>query len=147
MAHAPQGSPIVEPMMTDAADVACHPTRAEFVVLGRSGLLQRWDSVRHEVVASRTFSKAPGQKVVYARDGSFMLAGFEAGHLHILNTEDLTDVHIARNTPANLTHIAAAATGLHVACADEAHNVLLYAYLPYKHIMRWEFVGELGARQ
>jgi hypothetical protein len=66
----------------------------------------------------------------------------QGGYIYILNTSDLTDIHVARNTPAGVTQLAAAATGRHVALADDHNQVLLYAYLPYKHIMRWEFVGE-----
>ena len=36
-----KGIPILDPMLTEIADVATHPTQAEFAVLGRSGLLQR----------------------------------------------------------------------------------------------------------
>ena len=36
-----KGTPILDPMLTEIADVATHPTQAEFAVLGRSGLLQR----------------------------------------------------------------------------------------------------------
>lgn len=136
---------MVSPLITDVVDVACHPTRAEFAVLGRSGVLQRWDSVRHQCVGTRTFTKAPGTRVQYSRDGSFMIAGFEGGHLVLMNTTDLSDVHLARNTPANITALATAATGIHVAVADEANHVLLYAHLPYKHIMRWEYVGKAKA--
>ena len=76
-----QGTPVMEPMLTDACDVACHPTQPELAVLGRSGLLQQWDMVHHVCVASRQFTKAEGSKVVYARDGSFMVrsAGDERG--------------------------------------------------------------------
>lgn len=140
-----QGSEVVSPLITDVSDVAAHPTRAEFSVLGRSGTLQRWDGVRHECVAQRSFTKAPGTKLVYSRDGAFMVAGFEGGHLSFVSTADLSDVHVARNTPAHITRVATAATGVHVAAADAAHHVLLYAHLPYKHIMRWEFVGKAHA--
>jgi len=74
-----------------------------------------------------------------------MVAGFEGGHLVLMATHDLSDVHLARNTPASIALVATAATGIHVAVADEAHHVLLYAHLPYKHIMRWEYIGKAKA--
>ena len=44
-----------------------------------------------------------GACVTYSRDGSFMVAGFEAGYLNIVGTEDLADMHVARNTSASIT--------------------------------------------
>ncbi len=136
-----KGSLVVEPMLTDVASTACHPTQAELVVLGRSGQLQRWDMLRHTLLAQRSFNKAPGAQVAYSRDGSFLVAALESGYVYILNATDLSDVLMARNTPHTITAVATATTGRHVALADQANQVLLYAFLPYKHIMRWEFVG------
>lgn len=70
-----QGTPVLESMITDTRDIACHPTQPELAVLGHSGVLQRWDMVRHVSLASRKFTKAGGAKVVYARDGSFVVRG------------------------------------------------------------------------
>jgi hypothetical protein len=133
-------------MLTDVVCVACHPTKAEFAVLGRCGTLQRWDAARHLLLTSRAFTKSPGAHAAYSRDGSFLAVAFDAGYVHVLNTDDLQDVHATRNTPHNVLRVATSATGRHLALADAANQVLLYAHLPYKHIMRWEFVGEWPGR-
>ena len=52
-----QGTLVLENMMRDGMDGVAHPTRAEFAVLGRSGLLQRWDMVTHRCMAARNFDK------------------------------------------------------------------------------------------
>lgn len=76
-------------MLTDVVDVSCHPTRAEMVVLGKGAVLQRWDMVTHTCLASRTFAKQAGTKVVYARDGSYIVMGCENGYVFIVNADDL----------------------------------------------------------
>lgn len=50
-------------------------------------------------------------------------------------------MHTARNTTAAIVRVATSMTGGVVAVADASFQVLMYAYLPYKHIKRWEFVG------
>lgn len=55
----------------------------------------------------------------------------------------LQDIHVARNTHGNITKLTTSTTGHHVAAADDHNQVMLYGYLPYKHIMRWESIGEL----
>lgn len=137
-----RGMHILDGMITDTASVHCHPAQPEFAAWGRDGTLQRWDMISRSCLAVRSFPKAAGAKVAYSRDGSFLVVGMQTGHLHILNVQDLSDVHGARNTPHVITHLATATTGRHVAVADSEHQVLLYAYMPYKHIMRWEFVGK-----
>lgn len=141
-----RGAPILDSLIADVVDIAAHPARAEFSVLGRGGTLQRWDSVAHLVLGSRTFERMAGSCLCYSRDGSFMVVGFESGHLNIISTESsFEDVHTARNTPAALTRVAASSTGQHIAAADDNNQVLLYAYLPYKgqaSVMRWEFLGK-----
>ncbi len=57
-----KGTVILDPMLTGIADVAAHPTRAEFAVLSTSGLLQCWDMVTHTCVAARAFPKMAGSK-------------------------------------------------------------------------------------
>jgi hypothetical protein len=73
-----RGTPVLQPVINDTVSVAAHPTAAEFAVLGTGGTLQRWDMVRHECVASRQFTKTAGAMLAYARDGSFLVAGFQA---------------------------------------------------------------------
>lgn len=58
-------------------------------MLGRSGTLQRWDATSHAVAASRTWTKHGATCCAYSRDGAFMIVGFEAGHLSIIDTETL----------------------------------------------------------
>lgn len=72
-----RGTGVVQPVISDTVSVACHPTAAEFAVLGAGGILQRWDMVRHECTAARQFNKTAGAKLAYARDGSFLVAGFQ----------------------------------------------------------------------
>lgn len=72
-----------------------------------------------------------------------MLAvGFEGGFLNLVATDTLDDLHVARNTPSNITMISFSSPGEQVAVADASHHVLLYACLPYKHTTRWEYVGK-----
>ena len=136
-----RGIPIVEPIATGIADVAAHPTRAEFAVLASSGVLQRWDLVTHACLASRTFPKLSGAKIAYSRDGAFIVAGFGEGSTSILDTDTLGDIHSARNTSAAVTMMACSTSGDQVAVADAAHHVILYACLPHKETRRWEFIG------
>mmetsp|Transcript_12567 Transcript_12567/g.27123 ORF Transcript_12567/g.27123 Transcript_12567/m.27123 type:complete len:896 (+) Transcript_12567:296-2983(+) len=140
-----KGTLVLEPMITDVVHVVAHPTCAEFAIVGSGGTLQRWDMVSHACVASRTFPKQTPTKIAYSRDGAFMVVGFEGGYINIVNTADLQDLHTARNTPAKITAVACSTTGEQVALADETHQVLLYAYMPYKHIMRWEYIGKSQA--
>ncbi|KAL6765212.1 WD40-repeat-containing domain protein [Haematococcus lacustris] len=137
-----KGHLIVEPVITDVTCVACHPSQPELAILGRSGVLQRWDMVTHTCSASRTFPKAQGMQLAYARDASFLAVGLQGGFLYLVHPDDLADIHIARNTQAAVTRLATAVTGQLVALADDLHQVLLYAHLPYKQTMRWEFVGK-----
>ncbi len=137
-----QGTNILEPMLTDVVSMCCHPTQPELMVLGRGGMLQRWDLIKHECITSRKLVRAAGSRVAYSRDGSFVVVGLDMGFVKILSTEDLSDIFVTRNTPNAIVQLAAATTGRHVACADDQNQVLLYAFLPYKHIMRWEFVGK-----
>ncbi|KAF5841782.1 WD40-repeat-containing domain protein [Dunaliella salina] len=141
-----KGVSVLDPMLADVVGVVCHPHQAELCVLGHCGSLQRWDMVDHICVARRSFTfKNPGEganTVCYSRDGSLLVVGLDAGYVYIMNTADLTDVHAARNTTAAILMISMAVTGGVVAVADSNHQVLLYAYLPYKHIKRWEFVGK-----
>ena len=97
--------------------------------------------VKHSCLASRTFPKLAGAKVAYSRDGAFIVAGFDGGHIHIISTESLEDIHSARNTAATVTMLSCSTSGDQVAVADSAHHVLLYACLPHKHTRRWEFIG------
>ena len=136
-----RGTPVLDPMLTGIADIAAHPTRAEFAVLSTSGLLQRWDMVTHACLAMREFPKMAGSKVTYSRDGAFMVAAFDGGFVNVIGTDSLEDIHAARNTSASLTMLACSTSGDQVAVADAAHHVLLYACLPYKHTQRWEFIG------
>jgi hypothetical protein len=53
---------VVEALLSGIADIAAHPTRAEFAVLGTSGVLERWDMVTHACLASRSFPKMVGSK-------------------------------------------------------------------------------------
>lgn len=46
-----------------------------------------------------------------------------SGFLKIVNTADLTDVHVARNTAHNILCLATASTCRHVAVADAANQV------------------------
>ncbi|GFR40429.1 hypothetical protein Agub_g1003 [Astrephomene gubernaculifera] len=137
-----RGTAVLDSLLADVVDIAAHPTRAEFSVLGRGGGLQRWDSIAHCLLNSRSFDAHHGGSCLcYSRDGALLAVGFGAGHLHILDADDFTDSHVMRNTTAGLTRIAVSSTGHHIAAADEQHQLLLYAYLPYKHTMRWEFLG------
>lgn len=52
------------------------------------------------------------------------------------------DVHATRNTSATITRVASSTTSTHIAVADSHHQVLLYAHLPYRNTMRWEYVGK-----
>lgn len=100
-------------------------------------------------MARRTFAfKNPGEganALCYSRDGALLVVGLDAGYVHILEAQDLSDVHSARNTTAAILKMSMCVTGGVLAVADASHQVLLYAYLPYKHIKRWEFVGEWRA--
>ncbi|GIL72955.1 hypothetical protein Vretimale_4604 [Volvox reticuliferus] len=137
-----RGASVLDSLLADVVDIAAHPTRAEFSVLGRGGGLQRWDSIAHCIVTSRTFAaKQEGRCLCYSRDGTLLAVGFGTGHLHVLDGDTLTDAHVLRNTATGLTRLAVSSTGQHIAAADENHQALLYAYLPYKHTMRWEFLG------
>ena len=72
-----------------------------------------------------------------------MLAvGFEGGYLHLVSTDSLDDVHVARNTSSTITMISCSSSGEQVAVADASHHVLLYACLPYKSTTRWDYVGK-----
>ncbi|KAG2448277.1 hypothetical protein HYH02_006861 [Chlamydomonas schloesseri] len=136
-----RGSSVLDSLLADVVDLAAHPTRAEFAVLGRDGGLQRWDSIAHCLLGGRTFERQAGACLTYSRDGSLLVVGFGSGHLHILNADDCTDLHVMRNTAAGLVRMAVSNTGKHIAAADEHHQLLLYAYLPFKQTMRWEYVG------
>jgi hypothetical protein len=74
-----RGALVLQPVISDTVSLACHPTAAEFAVLGSGGTLQRWDMVRHECGAARQFTKTAGARLAYARDGSFLVAGFQVG--------------------------------------------------------------------
>ncbi|GLC51075.1 hypothetical protein PLESTB_000463200 [Pleodorina starrii] len=137
-----RGSSVLDSLLADVVDIAAHPTRAEFSVLGRGGGLQRWDSIAHCLVTSRVFGpKMEGRSLCYSRDGALLAVGFGSGHLHVLDGDTLADAHVLRNTAAGITRLAVSNTGHHIAAADDNHQVLLYAFLPYKHTMRWEFLG------
>ncbi|KXZ56881.1 hypothetical protein GPECTOR_1g795 [Gonium pectorale] len=141
-----RGTPILDSLLADVVDLAAHPTRAEFAALGLSGGLQRWDCIAHVLLGERAFEpRHGGACLAYSRDGSMLAVGLGSGHLHVLDGDDLRDVHVMRNTAAGLTRLAVSSTGHHIAAADEQHQLLLYAYLPYKHTMRWEFVGRCRA--
>eukprot|EP00983_Pelagomonas_calceolata_P131318 1161765-Pelagomonas_calceolata.AAC.6 len=120
--------------------------KAEWFASYIRGIACRWDMVEHTCVARRAFTfKHPGEganTLCYSRDGSLLVAGLDAGYIYIMNTADLTDVHAARNTTAAILKMSMCVTGGVLAVADSNHQVLLYAYLPYKHIKRWEYVGE-----
>ncbi|EFJ51972.1 hypothetical protein VOLCADRAFT_103176 [Volvox carteri f. nagariensis] len=139
-----RGTSVLDSLLADVVDIAAHPTRAEFSVLGRGGGLQRWDSIAHCLVTARSFANGPKQEgrcLCYSRDGSLLAVGFGTGHLHVLDGDTLADTYVLRNTAVGLSRLAVSSTGNHIAAADENHQVLLYAYLPYKHTMRWEFLG------
>lgn len=137
-----RGVLLKDTMLTDIVDLVAHPTRSEFAVLGATGTLQRWDVATHKCIDSRTFKKMVGSKLAYSRDGTTMVAGFEGGHIHILHTEGLQDIHYARNSPARICYLACSNTGDQVAAADEAHTVMLYNQIPFKGGMRWEYIGK-----
>lgn len=61
--------------------------RPEFVVISRSGVIQRWDMAGHTCLATRTIDKARGGTIAYSRDGSFLVVGLEAGLLHIVDSQ------------------------------------------------------------
>eukprot|EP00798_Chlamydomonas_sp_ICE-L_P020374 gene20374-27144_t len=131
-----RGVLLKDTMLVDIVDLASHPNRAEFSVLGASGILQRWDMVTHKCLDSREFPKMAGSRLAYSRDGGWMVAGFKGGHLHILNTEGLSEIHYARNSSATIRHLACSST------ADENNAVMLYSFVPYKQISRWEYIGK-----
>lgn len=137
-----KGSLVLEPLQAGVIDLVAHPLKAEFATFLSSGTAQRWDPVTHACLASRSFPKMIGSKLSYSRDGSLLAVGFEAGFIHLISTETMEDIHVARNTPATITRITFSSSGDYVAVADSSHHVLLYASLPYKHTTRWEYVGK-----
>ncbi|KAG1654648.1 hypothetical protein FOA52_010276 [Chlamydomonas sp. UWO 241] len=140
-----RGTVVLDAMRCGVADIASHPTRAEFAVLNTDGTLQRWDSVSHVCVSERAFPKLSGACVSYSRDGGFLVAGFDDGYVHVIDTESLQDIHSARNTPARVCRVVASTTGEALAVADARHHVLLYCLLPHKNGQRWEYVGKSQA--
>jgi hypothetical protein len=108
----------------------------------------RRDKLEHVSIAQRTFTfKAPNEAtntVCYSCDGSLLVVGLDGGFVHVLSTADMETVHSARNTSAAIVKLSMCVTGGIIAAADATFQVLLYAYLPYKHIKRWEFVGASG---
>lgn len=114
---------MLDSLLADVVDLAAHPTRAEFAVLGRDGGLQRWDSIAHCLLGGRAFERQVGACLTYSRDGSLLVVGFGSGHLHILNADDCSDLYVMRNTAAGLVRVAVSNTGKHIAAADENHQV------------------------
>ncbi|MEW5317091.1 MAG: hypothetical protein WDW38_008421 [Sanguina aurantia] len=142
-----RGRALLDCMPTDVAGLATHPCRPEFVVISRSGVIQRWDMAGHTCLATRTIDKARGGTIAYSRDGSFLVVGLEAGLLHIVDSQELTEQHVAKNSPAAITRVACSMTGRHVAACDAHNTVLLYAHVAFKQAMRWEFVGKARGHQ
>lgn len=65
----------------------------------------------------------------------------------ICYSQELTEQHVAKNSPAAITRVACSMTGRHVAACDAHNTVLLYAHVAFKQTMRWEFVGKARGHQ
>ena len=141
-----RGELLLDSTPTDVVDMAAHPSWPELAVLTAGGLLERWDYATHARLASKQLGEAGGAVVTYARDGALLFAGSAAGHVHILDARTMAGVYESRHTANRITAIAASPSGKHVALADSAHQVLIYAYLPFKgDNYRWDFLGKIVA--
>ena len=77
------------------ADLACRP---EFAVVGKDGVLQRWDASTYQLVASTSFQGTAGVALSYSRDGSSIVVGLASGEVNMLNANTLEQQYTSRNT-------------------------------------------------
>ena len=62
-------------------------------------------------------------RVCYSRDGSFIVAGFDTGFIHIVSTDTLQDLHVGRNTSSSVTMLACSTTGDQVCFSSSMYRL------------------------
>jgi WD40 repeat protein len=124
-----------------------HPMQPLFLVIGACGTMQLWDSHLHAPtlnipppLASSKDALRP-KCAVYSRTGTVVVVGCADGAVFVLNAADLSEVVRIKQSKAPICTVAISTSGKHFAAATDDGHVLLANLVPFKHTLRWEFIG------
>jgi cilia- and flagella-associated protein 251 len=126
---------------------AAHPMQPLFLVMGSCGTMQLWDLNLHACVlnipapAASTKDALRPKCAMYSRTGTFVVAGCSDGAVFVLNAADLSEVVRIKQSKAPICVVAISTSGKHLAAATDDGHVLLANLVPFKHTLRWEFIG------
>jgi cilia- and flagella-associated protein 251 len=138
------GKVIVEGLLKDIACCSAHPMQPVLLVVGATGSVQVWDMMRHSLVLSSALPKKEALMptcAIYSRTGTLVVMGTTDGTVLVLNAEDLVEVVRVKQTRAAICTVAMSSKGKHIAAATADGYVLLVFLVPYKHTLRWEYIG------
>lgn len=113
--------------------VACHPSKHEFVTVGDDKRLRIWDMNTHTLIKMATFD-TDARDVAYSPTGDTIVIGLggdpslaKCGAYVVINEEDMTIVHEARDSTCPITLVVFSPEGETLAIGAEDGAIYLYA--------------------
>ena len=113
--------------------VACHPSKHEFVTVGDDKHLRIWDMNTHTLIKMAAFDTV-ARDVAYSPTGDTIVIGLggdpslaKCGAYVVINEEDMTIVHEARDSTVPITLVVFSPEGETLAIGAEDGAIYLYS--------------------